>query len=69
MARNMQKLKLYGNVKLIEDKDFICPKERVIKGTVGKIVDICKKGDKMGYIVEINDNVYDFFEDEIELIN
>ena len=69
MTKNMQKLNLYDNVKLMKDKDFICPKERVIKGSVGKIVDICKKGDKTGYIVEINDNVYDFFGDEIELVN
>lgn len=65
----MKKFELYDIVKLIKDKDFVCPREHVIKGSTGRIVDICKKGDKIGYIVEINDNVYDFFEDEIELIN
>ena len=64
----MKNIKLYDVVKVLVDKNFICPVERVKKGSIGSVVDISKKNDKTGYIVEIDDEVYDFEEDEIEVI-
>ena len=64
----MKNIKLYDVVKVLVDKNFICPVEHVKKGFIGTVVDICKKNDKTGYIVEIDNDVYDFEEDEIEVI-
>jgi hypothetical protein len=64
----MEKFKLYDEVRAIKDKDFICPVERVKKGAEGTIVLICEKKGKIGYLVEINNEVYDFKDDEIEVI-
>ncbi len=64
----MKNITLYDVVKVLVDKTFICPVEHVKKGSVGTVVDISKKNDKTGYIVEIDDEVYDFEEDEIEVI-
>ena len=65
----MGKFKLYDVVRVIKDKDFICPVERVKKGSEGTIVDICEDKGTIGYIVEIDNEVYDFLGDEIEIIN
>ena len=64
----MGKFKLYDVVRVIKDKDFICPVERVKKGAEGTIVEICEDEGTIGYIVEIGNEVYDFLEDEIEAI-
>ncbi len=64
----MKNIKLYDVVKVLVDKNFICPVEHVKKGSIGTIVDICKKNNKTGYIVELDDEVYDFEENEIEVI-
>lgn len=64
----MEKFKLYDVVRVIKDKDFICPVERVKKGSEGTIVEICEDKGTIGYIVEIDNEVYDFLEDEIEII-
>ena len=64
----MKNIKLYDVVKVLVDKNFICPVEHVKKGSIGTIVDICKKSNKTGYIVELDDEVYDFEENEIEVI-
>ena len=47
----------------------MCPVEHIKKDSIGSVVDIIKKGDSTGYIVEINYEVYDFQEDEIEVIH
>ena len=65
----MGKFKLYDAVRVIEDKDFICPVECVKKGSEGTIVEICEGKGTIGYIVEIDNEVYDFLEDEIEIID
>lgn len=65
----MEKFKLYDVVRVIKDKDFICPVERVKKGSEGTIVEICEDKGTIGYIVEIDNEVYDFLEDEIEIID
>ena len=64
----MGKFKLYDEVRVIKDKDFICPVEHVKKGLEGTIVEICEDKGTIGYIVEINNDVYDFLENEIEVI-
>lgn len=64
----MGKFKLYDVVRVIKDKDFIYPVERVKKGSEGTIVEICEAKGTIGYLVEINNEVYDFLEDEIEII-
>ena len=64
----MGKFKLYDVVRVIKDKDFICPVERVKSGTEGTIVEICEDKGTIGYIVEIDNEVYDFLENEIEVI-
>lgn len=64
----MKKINLYDVVKVLKDKDFICPREHVKKDSIGTVVDVCKKDNKTGYIVEIGDEVYDFEEDEIEVV-
>ncbi len=65
----MEKFKLYDVVRVIKDKDFICPVERVKKGSEGTIVEICEDKGTTGYIVEIDNEVYDFLEDEIEIVD
>ena len=64
----MEKFKLYDEVRVIKDKDFIYPVEHVKKGAEGTIVLICEKKGKIGYLVEIDSEVYDFKDDEIEVI-
>ena len=64
----MGKFKLYDVARVIKDKDFICPVEHVKKGSEGTIVEICEDKGTVGYIVEIDNEVYDFLENEIEAI-
>ena len=56
----MEKFKLYDVVRIIKDKDFICPAEHV-KGSEGTIVEICEDKGTVGYIVEIDNDVFVFF--------
>ncbi len=65
----MGKFKLYDEVRVTKDKDFIRPVERVKKGSEGTIVEICEDEGTIGYLVEIDNEVYDFLENEIEVIN
>ncbi len=64
----MKKIKLFDIVKTLVDKDFICPTEHVKKDSIGTVVDICENQSKVGYIVEIDGEIYDFLENEIEVI-
>lgn len=64
----MKNIKINDIVKTLKDKDFFCPVEHIKKGSIGSVVDIIKKGDLTGYIVEIDYEVYDFQADEIEVI-
>lgn len=61
------KFKLYDVVRIIEDKDFICPVEHMKKGSEGTIVEICEDEEVVSYIVEIGNEVYDSLE-EIEAV-
>ena len=63
----MRKPKLYDIVRITKDKDFLCPVERVKEGAEGTIVMICEAHGKTGYLVEIENEVYDFQEDEFEI--
>ncbi len=65
----MEKSKLHDVVRIIKDKDFICPAERVKKGSEGTIAEICEDKGTAGYIVEIDNDVFDFLEDEIEAVD
>ena len=64
----MKNIKINDIVIILKDKDFICPVEHVKKGSIGYVVDIIKKGNLTGYIVEIDYEIYDFQADEIEVI-
>ena len=65
----MKNININDTVRILKDKDFVCPVEHVKKDSIGSVVDIIKKGDSTGYIVEVNYEVYDFQEDEIEIIH
>ena len=65
----MKNIKINDTVIVLKDTDFICPVEHVKKDTIGSVVDIIKKGDSTGYVVEINYEIYVFEEDEIEVIH
>lgn len=64
----MKKIKLFDIVRTLVDKDFICPSEHVKKDSIGTVVEICENHGKVGYIVEIDGEIYDFLENEIEVI-
>lgn len=64
----MKNIELFDVVETLVDKKFICPVEYVKKGSIGTVVEICKNGNKVGYIAEINNEVYDFVEEEIEVV-
>ncbi len=64
----MEKFKLYDAVRVIKNKDFICPAEHMKKGSEGTIVEICEDKGTVSYLVEIDNDVYDFLENEIEAI-
>ena len=64
----MKKIKINDIVIVLKDKDFICPVEHVKKCSIGSVVDIIRKGNLTGYIVEIDYEIYDFQADEIEVI-
>ncbi len=65
----MEEFKLYDVARIIKDKDFICTAERVKKGSEGTIAEICEDKGTAGYIVEIDNDVFDFLEDEIEAVD
>ena len=62
----MGKFKMYDAVRATKDKDFIHPVEHVEKSSEGTIFLICEAKGTIGYLVEIDNEVYDFKEDEIE---
>lgn len=64
----MKKIKLFDVVKTLIDKDFICPTEHIGKDSTGTVVEICESQGKVGYIIEIDGEIYDFLENEIEVI-
>jgi len=65
----MKNIKLYDTVRVLEDKKLICPVEKVKKDSIGTVVEICVKNNKTGYIVEINNEIFDFVESEIEVVH
>lgn len=64
----MKNIKLYDYVIVLKDKDFICPTLHVKKGSIGTVVYITTQDNETGYIVEIDNQVYGFEEDEIDVI-
>ena len=62
-------IKEFSFVEVKEDKNFDTPKCVVKKGSKGYVVDIVKnsKG-SIGYLVEIDNEVYDFKEEELQII-
>lgn len=64
----MKNIKINDIVIVLKDKDFICPVEHVKKGSLGRVCEVITKDDSAGYIVEIDYDIYDFEEDEIEVI-
>ena len=62
-------IKDFSFVEVKQDKSFITPKRFVKKGSKGYVVDIVKnsKG-SIGYLVEIDNEVYDFKEEELQII-
>ena len=64
----MKNIKLYDYVIVLKDKDFITPTLHVKKGSIGSVVYIVNENNQVGYIVEIDNQVYGFEEDEIEVI-
>ena len=64
----MKNIKINDIVIILKDKDFICPIEHVKKGSLGRVCEVIAKDDSVGYIVEIDYDIYDFREDEIEVI-
>lgn len=64
----MENIKLFDIVEIKKDKDFICPRCSVKGGSIGTVVEIVtNEKNKTGYIVEINNEVFDFTRDEIKL--
>lgn len=64
----MKNIKINDIVKILKDKDFICPAEHVKKGSLGRVCEIIKQDDSVGYLVEIDYDIFDFEEDEIEVL-
>lgn len=62
-------IKQFDYVEVLVDKDFICPKRSVKKGSTGIVTDILEdeKGN-VGYLVEIKNEIYDFIGTEIRTI-
>ncbi len=65
----MVMIKEFLFVEVNQDKSFIIPKRLVEKGSKGYVVDIVTnfKG-HIRYLVEIDNNVYDFKEEEFQVI-
>ena len=64
----MKNIKINDIVIILKDKDFICPIEHVKKSSLGRVCEVIAKDDSVGNIVEIDYDIYDFGEDEIEVI-
>ncbi len=63
-------IKQFDNVEVIVDKTFLSPKCIIKKGSTGTVTDILKDNEgRIGFLVEINNRVYDFEENEIKTIN
>lgn len=62
-------IKEFDYVVVVADKTFLSPKCIVRKGSTGIVTDILKddKGN-IGFLVEIDNEVYDFEENEIEVV-
>ena len=54
----MKNIKLYDYVIILKDKDFITPTLHVKKGSIGSVVYIVNENNQVGYIVEIDNQVY-----------
>ncbi len=65
----MKNIKINDIVIVLKDKDFTCPVQHVIKGSKGRVCEVIEKNNKIGYIVEIDYDVFDFEEDEIDIIH
>ena len=54
---------------VVKFKDFITPALHVKKWSIGPVVFIINENNKVGYIVEIDNQAYGFEEDKIEVIS
>ena len=62
-------IKQFSYVEIKEDKNFITPKRQVKKGSRGYVVDIATNSlGKIGYLVEIDNKIFDFVESELIVI-
>ncbi len=65
----MKNIEINDIVIVLKDKDFTCPVQHVKKGSKGRVCEVIEKNNKIGYIVEIDFDIFDFKEGEIEVIN
>ncbi len=65
----MKNIKINDIVIVLKDKNFICPVQHVKKDSIGRVCEVIKEGNSVGYLVEIDDDVFDFEDDEIEVIH
>ena len=60
-------IKLFSYVKTKKDKTFSTPKRFVKAGSFGYVVEALSNIEPFEYLVEINNNVYEYFEEELEI--
>ncbi len=65
----MKNIKVNDIIIVLKDKDFICPVQHVKKGIIGRVCDVIEENNEVGYIVEIDYDIFDFEEDEIDIIH
>ena len=60
-------IKLFSYVKTKKDKTFSTPKRFVKGNSFGHVVEILTEKNSTEYLVEIDNEVYEYFEDELEV--
>lgn len=65
----MKNINLYDSVQVKVDKKFLCPHGIIKAGSIGSVVSIEKnKNGEFGYLVELEQGIFDFLANEIEKI-
>ncbi len=58
----------FAFVKTKNDKTFITPKRFVKGGSYGYVVDILSNQNKTEFLVEIDNEIYEYIESELEVV-
>lgn len=68
MAVNHLMIKQFAFVKTKADKTFITPNRFVNSGSYGYVIDILTNGNKIEYLVELDDGIFEYKESELEVV-